>query len=187
MVRPRFTLGVVGAVVLASAVLSSQKTAKPAPGPVLVVDTVKGVIEIEMYPAEAPKSVARIIELANKGFYRGQRIHWVQPGVVQFGDPQSRDMTKEKTWGIGGSGPRNGIRPIGVAEISKRRFERGMVGLAYRESQKAEDGDSQMFIWLGLPNPALNGKYAIIGHVVKGLAVADKLEKADTIKNVTVK
>jgi cyclophilin family peptidyl-prolyl cis-trans isomerase len=178
-------LGVIGTVVLAGAVLAGQ-TAKPAPAPVLVVDTVKGIIEIEMHPADAPKSVARIVELATKGFYRGQRIHWVQTGVVQFGDPLSRDMTKESTWGLGGSGPRNGIRPIGVAEVSKRPFVRGMVGLAYRANQRAEDGDSQMFILTG-PNPGLNGKYALIGHVTKGMAIADKLEKTDTIKNVTVK
>ncbi len=186
MTHPRFMLVVTGAVVLAGAVLSSQQTAKPAPAPTLLLDTAKGVIEIEMYPADAPKSVARIVELANKGFYRGQRIHWVQPGVVQFGDPQSRDMTKESTWGLGGSGPRGGIRPIGVAEISKRPFARGTVGLAYRTNQKAEDGDSQLFI-LTVAIPTMNGKYALIGHVTKGMAIADKLEKADAIKNVTVK
>jgi cyclophilin family peptidyl-prolyl cis-trans isomerase len=179
-------LGVVGAVVLAGAALSSHQTAKPAAAPVLVLDTAKGVIEIEMHPADAPKSVARIVELATKGFYRGQRIHWVQPGVVQFGDPRSRDMTKEGTWGLGGSGPSGGIRPIGVAEISKRPFVRGTVGLAYRANQKAEDGDSQMFILTGA-NPGLNGKYALIGHVTKGMAIAEKLEKSDAVKNVTVK
>jgi len=186
MARPRLILSVVGAAVLAGAALSSHQTAKPAAAPVIVLDTAKGVIEIEMHPADAPKSVARILELAAKGFYRGQRIHWVQPGVVQFGDPQSRDMTKESTWGLGGSGPRSGIRPIGVAEISKRPFARGTVGLAYRANQKAEDGDSQMFI-LTVAIPTMNGKYALIGHVTKGMAIADKLEKADPIKNVTVK
>ncbi len=186
MARPRFRPSVVGALILASASLSSLQTAKPAPAPTLVLDTAKGVIEIEMYPADAPKSVARIIELATKGFYRGQRIHWVQPGVVQFGDPRSRDMTKESTWGLGGSGPSGSIRPIGVAEISKRPFARGTVGLAYRTNQKAEDGDSQLFI-LTVAIPSMNGKYALIGHVTKGMAIADKLEKSDPIKNVTVK
>lgn len=186
MARPRFLLAVTGAVVLAGVVLSGQRPPKPPLPPILVLETAKGVIEIEMHPADAPKSVARIVELATKGFYRGQRIHWVQPGVVQFGDPQSRDMTKEGMWGLGGSGPRNGIRPIGVAEISKRPFARGTVGLAYRTNQKAEDGDSQLFI-LTVAIPSMNGKYALIGHVTKGMGVADKLEKADPIKNVTVK
>ena len=194
MTRPHFSVLVVAASVLAGVTLVSQQAKLPAPekpgaaaaGPVLVLDTVKGVIEIELFPNEAPKSAARVLELAKNGFYRGQRFHWVQPGIVQFGDPLSRDMTKEKEWGTGGSGFRNGVRPIGALEASKRKFERGMVGMAYRSNQRAEDADSQMFI-LTAPNPPLNGKYTLVGHVTKGLAVVEKLEKADTIKNLTIK
>ncbi len=191
MVRPRFIPLLAGASLLLGAVSSSQQPPAPqkpgaAAAPVLVLDTVKGVIEIELHPADAPKSVARIVELTKQGFYRGQRFHWVQPGVIQFGDPQSRDMTKETVWGTGGSGYRNSIRPIGVAEFSKRRFERGSVGLAYRQNQRAEDGDSQLFI-LTNANPGLAGKYALVGHVTRGMAVADKIEKGDTIKMLTLK
>jgi peptidylprolyl isomerase len=194
MVRPRFPYVALGVSVLAGVTLFSQQAQLPtpqkpgaaAPGPTLVLDTVKGVIEIELFPAEAPKSVARILELAKQGFYRGQRFHWVTNGVVQFGDPYSRDMTKEKQWGTGGSGYKTSVRPIGVLEASKRKFERGTVGMAYRSNQRPEDADSQMFI-LTAPNPPLNGKYALVGHVTKGLAVVEKLEKADTIKNLTVK
>ena len=57
--------------------------------------------------------------------YRGQRFHWVDQGVVQFGDPLTRDMTKQQAWGTGGSGPGNTNRPIGVAEPSKKPFVRG--------------------------------------------------------------
>jgi cyclophilin family peptidyl-prolyl cis-trans isomerase len=191
MTRPRFILVPAVAFICAGITFASAQLPTPQkPGatalPVLVIDTVKGVIEIELFPAEAPKSVERILELAGKGFYRGQRFHWVQPGLVQFGDPQSRDMTKEKAWGTGGSGYRNAIRPIGVLEPTKRKFERGMVGLAYRQNQRAEDADSQMFI-LTQAIPALNGKYALIGRVTRGLAVVEKIEVADTIKNLTVK
>jgi cyclophilin family peptidyl-prolyl cis-trans isomerase len=153
---------------------------------VLVLETVKGTIEIELFAADAPKSVARIVELANKRFYRGQRFHWVQPGVVQFGDPLSRDMSKENLWGSGGSGPQNSNRAIGVVEINKRRFERGTVGYAYRNGWKAESADSQMFILTG-PNPALNGKYVALGRVTKGMDVVEKIQKADIIKTVSLK
>ena len=197
MIRQRFPLLVIGASVLAGVTVLSQQAQLPAPqkpgaatasaGPTLILDTVKGVVEIELFPGEAPKSVARVLELAKNGFYRGQRFHWVDRGIVQFGDPLSRDMTKEKEWGIGGSGYRNGVRPIGVLEPSKtRKFERGSVGMAYRSNQRPEDADSQMFI-LTAANPPLNGKYTLVGHVTKGLAVVEKLEKADTIKNLTVK
>ena len=194
MTRPHFSVLIVAAGVLAGVALSGQQAQLPAPqkpgaaaaGPVLLLDTVKGAIEIELFPNEAPKSVARILELVKQGFYRGQRFHWVQTGIVQFGDPLSRDMTKEKQWGTGGSGYRNSVRPIGALEPSKRKFVRGAVGIAYRSNQRAEDGDSQMFI-LTAPNPPLDGKYTMVGQVTKGLAVVEKLEKADTIKNLTVK
>ena len=194
MIRRRVSMLLIAASVLAGVRLVSQTAQLPTPqkpgaapaGPVLLLDTVKGAIEIELFPADAPKSVARVLELAKSGFYRGQRFHWVQPGIVQFGDPLSRDMTKEKQWGTGGSGYRNSVRPIGVLEPSKRKFERGSVGMAYRSNQRPEDADSQMFI-LTAPNPPLNGKYTLVGHVTKGLAVVEKLEKADTIKNLTIK
>ena len=162
-----------------------QSQAAKTPAPVLVIDTAKGAIEVEL-SADAPKSVARVAELVKNSFYRGQRFHWVQPGVVQFGDPQSRDLTKTRDWGSGGSGPRFGVRPIGVAELSKKPFPRGTVGLAYRVVSKPENADSQIFI-LTAPNPNMVGKYAQIGKVTKGLNVADKLQVQDVIKNVTIR
>lgn len=157
----------------------------PAAGPVVVLETSKGVIEIETF-ADAPKSVQRFVDLARKGFYRGQRFHWVQPGIVQTGDPLSRDLTKRAEWGTGGSGLRMAVKPIGVAEPSKRKFDRGIVGYAYRTDRKPETADSQFFILTG-PNPALNGKYAALGKVIKGIEVVDKIEIGDVIKNVSVK
>ena len=184
----RLLLPAASAVVLAltcSATLRSQ--AKPAPSsPVLVLTTVKGAIEIELFATEAPKSVARIIELAKRSFYRGQRFHWVQPGVVQVGDVLTRDMTRASDWGRGGSGPGNRHMPIGVAEIGTRPFTRGIVGFAYQNGFKPTDADSQIFI-LKAANPALNGKYAAIGRVTNGMAVVDKIQMEDMIKDVTVK
>jgi len=158
---------------------------KAAAAPVVVIEMARGVIEIEMFN-DAPKSVEHFIELARKGFYRGQRFHWVKDGLAQAGDPLSRDLTKKSEWGTGGSGPRNSNKPIGVAEPSKRKFERGIVGLAYRTNYKPETADSQFFILQG-PNPALNGKYAPLGKVIKGMEVVDKIEQGDVIKNITVK
>ena len=94
----------VAALVLAAPAFA-QAPAAPA-GPVIVVETSRGVFEFETYPAEAPKTVARIVELVKQRFYTGQRIHRVVPGfVIQWGDPQTRDMTKKDRWGTGGSDP----------------------------------------------------------------------------------
>ena len=168
------------------AALFSAQTRSGGAAPVVVFTTVKGVIEIEMFPADAPKSVERIVELAKRGFYRGTRFHWVQPGVAQVGDQFTRDMTKRDVWGTGGSGLRHSARPIGVAEINKRRFERGIVGFAYRLGYKPETADSQIFI-VKIPSPMLNGKYAAVGRVIKGMPVVDKIALDDMIKDVSVR
>ncbi len=188
MVRPVFAASLAAALLLSHSTVHSQagKAAAAPAAAVVVLETAKGKIEIETLPGDAPKSVAHFVELARKGFYRGQRFHWVVPGLVQTGDPLSRDLTKRNEWGTGGSGLRFAPKPIGVAETSKRKFERGIVGLAYRTDRKPESADSQFFILTG-PNPALNGKYAPIGKVIKGIEVVDKIQLMDMIKNVTVR
>lgn len=176
-----FVFGLVAAIALAGASVAAQGAGpKAAPGPTIVLETAKGSIEIETLPGDAPKSVAHVVELVKKGFYRGLRVHWAQPGVVQTGDPSSRDMSKMDSWGT-----QYGT-PVGVAETSKRAFDRGIVGLAYRKDRTAIAAGSQFFI-LTHPNPALNGKYAVIGRVTKGMNVVDKLEVGDMIKMASVK
>ena len=171
--------------------LQSQQP-KPAPkpavntAPVVAFTMLNGVFEIETFTADAPKSVARFVDLVRHGFYRGQRFHWVQPGVAQVGDIQSRDMTKRNDWGRGGSGPMGRLVPIGVAEISKRSFVRGTVGLAYRQGQTAEDADCQIFI-VKIASPALDGKYAAIGRLTKGMEIVDKIQVEDMIKDICVR
>src|SRR5690242_5111503 len=71
-------------------------------GPIIVVQTPKGTFAFETYPAEAPKTVAHIVELVRRGFYDGQRVHRAVPGfVVQWGDPRSTDPAREAEWGHG--------------------------------------------------------------------------------------
>jgi peptidyl-prolyl cis-trans isomerase B (cyclophilin B) len=157
-----------------------QGTARaPVASPIVVIETAKGTIEVELFRAEAPKSVDHIMTLVTRSFYRSQRVHRVVSTLVQFGDPQSRDMTKQSSWGTGSS-----FKPIGVAEISKRRHVRGAVGLAH--AGNATLADSQIYI-MKTASPALDGKHAIIGQVIRGMTVVDKLERTDLIKLVTLK
>ena len=152
--------------------------AKPAL-PVVVMDTAKGTIEIELFPDEAPKSVAHISALIKRNFYRGLRFHYVNSAVAQVGDPSSRDMTRKDAWGAGGSGTK-----IGVEEFSKRKFVRGSVGIAHRDG--AAQGDSQIFIAKAV-NTTLDGKYNMIGRVTRGMDVVDKIQMGDLLKNATLK
>ena len=158
----------------------AQKTT--AAGPTIVLDTVKGTIAFETFPEDAPKTVARIVELVKKNFYNGLRFHRVEENfLVQVGDPQSRDMSKEAWWGRGpGSG-----KPIGVSEIAKkRRHVAGSVGMAH--SGDPSYADSQFYIVIQ-PRPGLDGKYVVFGRVTSGLDVVKKLKKADVLKRASVK
>lgn len=175
---------------LAQAGRPATKASTPSPGagPIIVVETVKGTFEFETYPEEAPRTVEHILRLVKRNFYNGHRVHRVVPGfVVQFGDPQTRDMSKRDLWGRGsasGSG-----RPVGVAEFSpKRKHGRGAVGLAH--AGDATQGDSQIYIVLGDKSPSiqnLDGKYTVFGKVISGMDVVSKLEVTDIIKRVSVK
>lgn len=163
----------------AGAAQTGQKS--PGAGSVLVFDTAKGIIEIETYPNEAPKTVAHIMALVKKGFYNGQRVHRVAPNfVVQFGDPQTRDLTKKALWGTGSSG-----KSIGAAEFNKKRPHKvGAVAMAHKGI--ASEADSQMYITLR-PTPELDGKYAVFGQVISGMDVVRTIQIGDVIKKASVK
>ena len=91
-----------GLVVAAFVVTCHGLPAQNQAAPVIVVETSKGAFAFETYPDEAPKTVAHIVDLVKRGFYDGQRVHRAVPGfVVQWGDPQSRDLSKEALWGRG--------------------------------------------------------------------------------------
>lgn len=157
--------------------------AQPRTAPVVIVDTVRGTFRFVTFPNEAPLTVAHILGLVSRHFYDGQRIQRVQPGfVVQFGDPQTRDMTKRDVWGRGeaaGSGT-----PIGVAEISaKRPHLAGAVGIAHFGDPA--QGDSQIYITLAR-RPDLDGQYAVFAQLVDGDDVLARLSVGDEITRVYV-
>jgi cyclophilin family peptidyl-prolyl cis-trans isomerase len=151
-------------------------------GPTIVFETVKGAFEIETYPTEAPKTVAHVLALVRRNFYNGLRVHRVVPGfLVQFGDPQTRDMTKKDRWGTGGSG-----NPIGVGEFSKKRTHvLGSVAMA-APAGDAKRGDSQLYITLA-PTHRLDGSYTVWGQVISGMDVVQKLAVNDVIRRATVR
>lgn len=163
----------------------AEEAAEPEiTGPVtVVIETAKGVIEFETFPEEAPKTVARILELTQRNFYRGLRFHRVVPGfVVQVGDPKTRDMTQRDRWG---RPPAGSGTPIGVAEISdKRQHAHGAVAMAH--AGDPAEADSQFYITMGA-KPQLDGEYTVFGQVTSGLDVVDEIEEGDAIRTMYVK
>jgi cyclophilin family peptidyl-prolyl cis-trans isomerase len=151
--------------------------------PVIVVETTKGTFSFETYPQDAPITVAHVVALVRRGFYDGQRVHRAIPGfVVQFGDPQTRDLERRDRWGVGaraGSGT-----PVGVVELHKNRRHRpGAVALAHMgDPAKA---DSQLYIALA-DREDLDGRYVVFGQVVSGADVPAQLRVGDEIVRVSV-
>jgi len=154
----------------------------PQAGPVVVIETNKGVITLETYPGEAPKTVENFLKLVKSAFYNRQHFHRVEPGmVVQVGDPRSKDLNNKDSWGRNGNG-----QPIGVAEISKKlKHKRGAVGMA--NAGDPAKADSQFYIAIGKKGKIQDGKYALFAQVISGMEVVDKLEVGDTIKRMYVK
>ena len=137
----------------------------------IYIETAYGTIEAELYSEDAPKTVARITELANKNFYDGLTFHRVIPGfVAQGGDPSGN--------GTGGSGTKL------KAEFNKRKHLEGTLAMA--RSSHPDSADSQFYICLGA-QPKLDNQYTIFGQVVKGLEVVKKLKVGDKMTKVYVK
>jgi cyclophilin family peptidyl-prolyl cis-trans isomerase len=159
---------------------AEQARGAAPPNPVLVLETVKGTIEIELLRQDAPKTVEYITGLVKKGFYRGLRFHRAERTLVQIGDPNSRNVTRRNMWGQTGSTP-----TVGVLEASRRQSHtRGAVGLAH--SGNAEYASSQFYI-MKVPSPSLDGKYTVFGRVRSGMDVVDKLAFEDVLKLATLK
>ncbi len=183
-------IGIAAAMVTAVAGHQTKPAAAPPPAarpaasasPIIVCETAKGTFQIQTFAADAPKSVDHIVKLVQKGFYRGLRFHRVEAGLVQIGDPQTRDVSLKNIWGTAMSG-----NPIGVAELSKKHSHvRGAVGLAHPDPGSATYADSQFYI-MKIANPALDARFVVIGQVTMGMEVVDKLEVADVLRNATIK
>ena len=132
-----------------------------------IVKTKFGEMELVFFPELAPKHVESFLTLARKGFYDGTIFHRVIPGfMIQGGDPNTKDPTKQQSYGSGGPGY---TLP---AEFNRIPHERGIVSAA-RASDPNSAG-SQFFIMVDKA-PHLDGKYTVFGEVVKGMDVADKI------------
>ena len=138
-----------------------------AGNPVVTIETTLGTIEMELYPANAPKSVENFVALARKGFYDGTLFHRVVPGfVIQGGDPLTKDPLKKKKWGSGGSGHEFADEPV------KGDYVKGAVAMA---NSGPNTNGSQFFICTDNLKGQLPKKYNLFGQVTKGMDVVAKI------------
>lgn len=128
-------------------------------------------IEFELYPNEAPNTVANFEELANSGFYNGVVFHRVIPGFVsQGGDPTGT--------GMGGSGKTIKCETAG----NPHKHEAGSLSMAHAGK---DTGSSQFFI-VHEPQPHLNGVHTVFGKVTSGLEVAKAMKNGAKMEKVEV-
>jgi peptidyl-prolyl cis-trans isomerase B (cyclophilin B) len=130
-----------------------------------VVETEHGSFVIRLRPDLAPRHVAHFVKTVKAGGYDGTTFHRIIPGgIIQGGDPFSKDPARAVEYGRGGLG-------LLKAEFSDRPFARGVVAAARRPSS-VDSGGSQFFIVL-TDQPALKGQYTIFGEVAEGMDVVD--------------
>jgi len=158
-------LAVLTTLVLAVPALAQSLPAKLDKQNAIVIDTSKGRIVIQLRTDLAPQHAERIKQLAREGFYNNVPFHRVMDGfMAQTGDGQNFN-------GTGGS-----KYPNLKQEFSNAPFKRGTVGMA-RRGDSVDSANSQFFICFDEAS-SLNKQYTVIGEVVQGMDVVDKLKKA---------
>ncbi len=125
------------------------------------IQTSKGVIEVELFDEDAPKTVGNFRELAGKGYYDGLTFHRVIPDfMVQAGCPS----------GDGSGGPGYEFED----EANGRRVVRGALAMANRGPNT---NGSQFFIVTADECPWLDGKHTVFGQVTGGMDVVDAISQ----------
>ena len=123
-----------------------------------------GPIAIELYPDDAPQTVANFEKLAGDGFYDGVIFHRVIPDfMIQGGDPT----------GTGSGGPGYQFED----EFNERKVARGALAMA---NAGPNTNGSQFFIVTADACPWLDGKHTVFGQVTDGMDVVDVISALDT-------
>src|SRR3954467_10590332 len=159
---------------LAALVCAVPAVAQPLPASLdkanaIVIDTTKGRIVIKLRTHLAPEHAEPIKTLAREGYYNNVPFHRVIDGfMAQTGDGKNFN-------GTGGS-----KYPNLKAEFSNVPFKRGIVGMA--RSASNDSANSQFFIMYA-DGSFLNGKYTVIGEVVSGMDVVDRLKRGEPVQD----
>ena len=136
-----------------------------------VIETNRGIIELDFYPQHAPKTVNNFVFLAREGFYDDVSFHRViSDFVIQGGDPT----------GTGRGGP--GYRFEDELKGNPLKHETGVISMA---NSGPNTNGSQFFISHS-PQPHLDGRHTVFGKVVSGQEVVDVIQQGDTILNVKI-
>ena len=136
----------------------------PAKTYTATIETNKGTITAELFPADAPNTVNNFVCLADDGYFDGTPFHRIVKGfVIQGGDPTGT--------GMGGPGYKFNDEPI------SRDYERGTLAMA---NAGPNTNGSQFFVVLDDLRGKLPKNYTIFGKVTEGLDVVDAIANTPT-------
>jgi cyclophilin family peptidyl-prolyl cis-trans isomerase len=135
-----------------------------------VLETSGGTIVLDLLADAAPTHVAHFITRATEGAYDGTTFHRViAMGIIQGGDPLSKDPAQKEKYGTGGLG-------VLRFEPNAEKMTRGAVAAVLVPGRRDSAG-SQFFIAITDQN-ALTGQYTVFARVAEGINVAQKISMA---------
>ena len=129
------------------------------------------VIQFELYPNEAPKTVENFVKLVNQGYYNGKTFHRVIPHFVSQGGCPNGDGTGDLGYTIACETKGN-----------PHRHESGSLSMAHRGK---DTGCCQFFICHD-PQPHLDGVHTVFGKVIEGLDEVRRMKNGDVMTSVTI-
>ncbi len=139
-----------------------------AANPVVVLQTTKGNIELELFTDVAPKAIENFTTHVKEGYYDHVAFHRVIKNfMIQTGDPSETGMGGESIW----------KKPF--ADEFKPGYTFDNAGVLAMANRGPNTNGSQFFITTA-PARWLNGHYTIFGKIIKGMGVVHKIENVPT-------
>ena len=140
-----------------------------------VLETSAGTIVWDLLADKAPNHVALFIKTAREGGLDGTSFHrMVRYGVVQGGDPVTKDPSARDKYGSGGL---NQLK----TEITDEKLTKGAVA-AVQVPGKPDSAGTQFFMCINA-QPSLDGKYTVFARIVEGILVAQKISETPVDAN----
>ena len=137
-----------------------------------VIETSAGTIVLDLLADRAPNHVALFVKTARDGGYDGTTFHRVvRQGIIQGGDPLSKDPAAKDRYGTGGLS-------LLKAEPNPEKHTRGAVS-AVLVPNRPDSAGTQFFICI-IDQPTLDGQYTVFARVTEGILVAQKISEAVT-------
>jgi peptidyl-prolyl cis-trans isomerase B (cyclophilin B) len=137
------------------------------------IHTDYGIMKVEFFEKDAPKTVENFVTLSKKGFYNGLTFHRVIPNfVIQGGCPK----------GDGTGGP--GYKIKCELDGDNQYHDRGVLSMAHAGR---DTGGSQFFICHGRQNTKhLDRQHTVFGKVYEGLDIIDEISQGDKINKIVM-